>query len=792
MTKALCTGIAALLSFIPMNKSTAATELFPLRNVRLLDGPFRQAERLNAEYLFSHDPDRLLAPARREAGLPPKADPYDNWESMGLDGHSAGHYLSALAQLFAATGDAEAKRRLDYMVDELAEIQRANGDGYVGGVPRSKEIWDAVRRAEFDASGFSLRGSWVPWYNLHKTFAGLRDAYLIAGSEKARDVLIGFADWADDVTGQLDDEQMQRMLRTEHGGMNEVLADVAAITGNDKYLRLAERFSHRALLDPLLQQRDTLTGLHANTQIPKVIGFDRIAQLSGRRDWHDAAVFFWNNVTTRRSVVIGGNSINEHFNPVDNFSDMFSGRGGPETCNTYNMLRLTELLFEDQPLSTYADFYERALLNHILSSQNPTTGGYVYYTPMRPGHYRTYSVARESFWCCVGTGFENHSKYGRFIYAHDGDTLYLNLFIASELNWESKGVRVRQETRFPDEATTRLTFSMAAPTAFALRIRHPEWVRQGELEVRVNGELQQPTPTESGYVELRRTWTSGDVVSLDLPMHLEAQRIPDGRDYLAFRFGPVVLASVTGTDDMDNLFARQGEHGGHNQFAAGPLVPLTEVPRLIVEPDAAVESMVQPAADAADSPLSFRIVAEVVPDSFKDIRLEPFFRIHEKRYVIYFPVSTRQQYEQMREAMAAEEERLMKLEAATVDFVAPGEQQSEVDHRFEGENSSAGIWQDRRFRHGEGWFSYRMKTPDEPAALVVTYYGRDRRNFGIRVDDQILADVRLPGDRGDLFFDVSYPLPANALGKTVTIRFQAEPNSLAGGIYGVRVVKSAP
>ena len=464
-------------------------ELFPLNAVRLLDGPFKHAQDTNLRYLLAHDADRMLAPFRREAGLEMKAEPYGNWESMGLDGHSAGHYLTALALSYAATGDAEAKRRLDDMVDELAEIQDANGNGYVGGVPNSDEVWSSLASGDLKVTGFGLQDAWVPWYNVHKTYAGLRDAYLLADNEKAKDVLVGFADWALELTGQLSDEQMQQMLDAEHGGMNEVLADVAAITGDDKYLAFARRFSHRDILDPLIEGRDDLTGKHANTQIPKVIGFERIAHFEGGADWHAAAVRFWETVVDGRSVAIGGNSVDEHFNNPDDFGPMLESRTGPETCNTYNMLRLTADLFTAEPEAAYADYYERAVYNHILSSQHPETGGYVYFTPMRPRHYRVYSQAEQAFWCCVGSGFENHAKYGRFVYGHAGDDdLFVNLFIASELDWADRGVTVRQETSFPDEPSTTLTLEMEAPATFALNVRHPAWATGGDFAVSVNGE----------------------------------------------------------------------------------------------------------------------------------------------------------------------------------------------------------------------------------------------------------------------------------------------------------------
>ncbi|HET8647511.1 MAG TPA: beta-L-arabinofuranosidase domain-containing protein, partial [Vicinamibacteria bacterium] len=377
--------------------------------------------------------DRLLAPYREEAGLGARAPRYPNWESSGLDGHTAGHYLTALAQAWASTGDAEMKRRLDAMVAELAACQRAHGDGYVGGIPGGRGLWAEVAAGKLRVHGFGINDKWVPWYNLHKLFAGLRDAHTMGGNAQAREVLLGLTGWCQAVTARLSEAQMQEMLRAEHGGMSEVLADVFALSRAPSHLALARRFVHQAFLEPLRRRQDALDGLHANTQIPKAAGCARVAELTGEpADW-EAARFFWRTVVERRTVAIGGNSVREHFNPAGDFSSMVESREGPETCNTYNMLRLTEQLFRREPAAVYAYFYERALFNHILSSQHPDHGGFVYFTPLRPRHYRVYSQPSQTFWCCVGSGMENHSGHGRFVYARADGQLFVNLFVASTL-----------------------------------------------------------------------------------------------------------------------------------------------------------------------------------------------------------------------------------------------------------------------------------------------------------------------------------------------------------------------
>ena len=483
--------ILALVLSTSLAKAQNAPQVsyFPLQNVKLLDSPFLQAQQTDLHYILALDPDRLLAPFLREAGLQPKAPSYTNWENTGLDGHIGGHYLSALSMMYAATGDTAVYNRLNYMLNELNRAQQTVGTGFIGGTPGSLQLWKDIKAGKIRAGGFDLNGKWVPLYNIHKTYAGLRDAYIYAGSDLAHQMLIAFTDWMIDITSGLSDEQMQDMLRSEHGGLNETFADVAEITGDKKYLELARRFSHKLILDPLIKEEDKLTGMHANTQIPKVIGYKRIAELSQddknwnhAAEWDHAARFFWNTVVNHRSVCIGGNSVREHFHPSDNFTSMLNDVQGPETCNTYNMLRLTKMLYQNshnpnqtnEPDPNYVNYYERALYNHILASQEPDKGGFVYFTPMRPGHYRVYSQPETSMWCCVGSGLENHTKYGEFIYAYRKDTLYVNLFIPSQLTWKEQGIILTQETRFPDDDKVTLRIDEAPKKKRTLMIRIPE------------------------------------------------------------------------------------------------------------------------------------------------------------------------------------------------------------------------------------------------------------------------------------------------------------------------------
>ena len=605
--------------------------LFPLRDIRLLKSPFSEAVKANRQYLLAHDPDRLLAPFRREAGLETKARPYGNWESGGLDGHTAGHYLSALSLMMTsgADPDGEFHRRLDYMIDELRQIQEANGNGYLGGIPGSRDYWRRVAEGRVEL----MRSKWAPWYNLHKMYAGLRDAYLHGGNEKARGLLIRYGDWCEKVTSGLTDAQMQRMLGTEYGGMNEVLADIYAITGDKKYIELAKRFNHRAVFEPLENHQDRLTGLHANTQIPKITGMERIAALVRDEQLHTGAEFFWETVTQNCSVAFGGNSVSEHFNNPKDFSRMIGHREGPETCNTYNMLRLTKELFTAEPKAAYADFYERALYNHILASINPKRPGYVYFTSIRPDHYRVYSQPEQAFWCCVGTGMENPGRYGEFIYARDKDGLYVNLFIPSELSVTDTGMVLKQETTFPDEARTQLRLQLEKPTTFTLNIRHPAWVDAGDFAVKVNGRFVDVESTSSSYAAIRREWKNGDTVDVELPMHTQVERLPDGSDWVAILHGPIVLAKPDGADNMDGLFANEGRMA---HVAHGPMIPLDKVPALLTTEEELLKHVVP---DRSAGPLHFRIMDVIEPPEPKGLPLVPFFRLHEQRYQMYWQLA---------------------------------------------------------------------------------------------------------------------------------------------------------
>ncbi len=763
---------------------------FPLGDIVLLEGPFKHARDLNIQTLLQYHIDRLLAPYRKEAGLLPKDSSYSNWE--GLDGHMGGHYLSALALNVASTKNAACENRLKYMVAELKTCQEANainnpdwGIGYAGGVPHSKEIWNTLQKGDLKA----YREAWAAWYNLHKTYAGLRDAWLYAGNEDARRIFLKFCDWAIYITRMLTEEQMQSMLDTEQGGMNEIFADAYQMTGDEKYLITAKRFSHHMLLIPMSEGIDNLDNKHANTQIPKAIGFERIGELSHDNTYTSAGSFFWQTVTDNRTLAFGGNSRREFFPAAAACSDFVNDVEGPESCNSYNMLKLTEDLFRMKPSAKYVDYYERTLYNHILSTQHPENGGYVYFTPVRPRSYRVYSAPNEAMWCCVGTGMENHSKYNAFIYTHTGDSLFVNLFIASDLNWKNQGVEISQQTHFPFEEKTRLILEKGS-SKFTLLIRYPSWVRAGTMKVLINNKPVTITQTPSSYIPINRNWNKGDTIQITLPMHNTIVHLPNLPEYIAFLHGPIVLGAKTGTEDLKGLLADDGRWG---QIPGGKKLPTDQAPIIIEDnPSKIADELVQ----AKDGSMRFTVpgmkMINPVPVVF-----EPFYQIHDARYMLYWMALSNAQYHSYLDSLGKNEKEKLKLQKRTIDFVAPGEQQPEEDHEMQIKNSRTGSANDLFWRDAEsgGYFSYNLSTNKETGlSLVVSYWGAEwgARKFDIYIDDMKLITVENTGRwNQSRIFEVTYSIPDSMIKDKdhVRIKFQALQGNTAGAVYYLRLVR---
>ena len=634
---------------------------FPLGDVTLLDGPFKKAQDLNTSYLLKYTLGRLLASYRKDAGLSTAGfQDYENWD--GLNGHVGGHYLSALAMNYAATGNAQCKQRMDSMVTELKKCQDANGSnatfvGYVCGLPGGKSLWQRVKSGDVGA----VWDAWVPWYNIHKIYAGLRDAWVYGGNETAKTMFLKLCDWGINLCSGLSDAQIQQMLGQEHGSINEMYADAYQMTSDAKYLTFAKRMAHKDILDAMAQSRDNLDGKHANTQVAKVVGFQRTGEVGKDNTYHNAANYFWTNVATTRSIVIGGNSEDEVFKSKSQWMEYINDRNGVETCNSYNMLKLSEGLFRQNPDAKYMDFYERVLFNHILSTQHPTHGGYVYFTPSHPRHYRVYSRPDVAMWCCVGSGMENHTKYGQYIYTHSkaNDSLFVNLFIASQLNWKVKGVTIKQETLFPDEEQTKLTISVTTPTAFKLYIRHPSWAARGEMKIIIGNETLGVESQPGSYVEVNRTWNNGDVVTVLLPMHFSYEPLKNVSAWVALMRGPIVLGAKTSTNtgDMPGLIA-DASRMGHSP--SGALMDPNSAPKLRLN-TYNLDSYFQPVSGK-----SFTYNASGIFQNSADANLvlEPFFRIHDARYMMYWNATIYTDTKEGKQERTAADPGISKLKGA--------------------------------------------------------------------------------------------------------------------------------
>jgi len=757
--------------------SVVKAKPFALDSVTLLDRPFKKAMEINREYLLKLSADRMLWPFHERAGMETKGKRYGGWEMKDLVGQTSGHYLTACSLMYAATGDKELKKRVDYMVAEIAGVQAKHGNGYAGSV--RPEVWKEAFTEKFRVHKWGLAGGYVPWYVVHKTYAGLMDAYVHTGNKQALEVARKFADWAKKGTDNLSEELFQKSLACEYGGMNDVMAQLYDVTGNKDYLALARRFNHKQIFDPLAERRDELAGRHVNTQLPKLLGAARLYESTGEKRFGTIANFLWDRVIKTRSFAPGGVDFHEHFRAAGTESKYLNW-DSTETCATYNMLKLTRHVFAWNPKASYMDYYERALYNHILGSQDPKTGGMTYFYSLKPGHFKTYSTEEDSMWCCVGTGIENHAKYGDTIYYHDADSLWVNLFIPSKLNWKKKGLTVTQETGFPNTDTTTIKLVTKTTQKLIVRIRVPYWATKG-VEVSINGKPEKVTAKPQSYLALTRQWKDGDTIKVRLPMSLHLYTARDDEKLGVVMYGPLVLAGELGTKDMpENLCCR------HNKQYSGDPVPTVPV---IVAPSKDPSQWVK-RIDGEDLRFKTRNVGKP-----NDVTLIPLGEMHHQRFTVYWKLFTDADWAKEQADRKAAAKLLAELEANTIDKVTPGSP-GEKAHNYKGKGSGSGLafggkWRDAR---GGGWFSYEMKvSPDKPVSALVKYWGSDAggRIFDILVDDKKIATYELAAPKPGKFIDVKYPIPPKLTKgkKKVTIRFQAHPGRIAGGIFGLRIVK---
>ncbi len=743
---------------------TPAAEAFPLSDVQLKGGPFLDANKRCAEYLLTVDPDRLLCNFRKNSGLQPKGKLYGGWEDSGLAGHSLGHYLSACAQEYAVSKDPRYKAKVEYIVNDLVECQKSRPDGFIAATPEGDKIWKEVKAGQINTAGFALNGLWSPWYTHHKVFAGLLDAYHLVGNKPALRVAEKFADWAIDTTSTLTPELWEKMLHCEYGGMNDSMAELYSITKQQKYLDLSHKFYDHLVLDPLAEGKDSLPGKHSNTQIPKIIGLARLYELTGDPKDEKIANVFWDTVVHHHSYAIGGNSNHEYLGPADKLSDALSSNTC-ETCNTYNMLKLTRHLFEWDPKAEYADYYERAHLNHILASQDPETAMMTYFMPLGSGSERQYSNPFDDWTCCHGSGMENHTKHADSVYFHSGNQkLWVNLYIPSELKWGS--THILQETKFPNDGHVTLTVS-GGSKKFEMAIRHPYWATQ-PVEVKVNGKVALTSTKPSSYMLLDRNWKAGDKVEVNLPMSLHTEAMPDNDKRVAILYGPVVLAA--------DLAPRNSE------------MPRTPV---LVTSDTPVDEWLE---RVPGPELAFKTKGVGRP---ADLTFKPFYTLHKDRYAVYFDEFTTAQWDAAEAEYRAEEARVRDLEARTTDYFRIGEMQPERDHDLKSEKNDVREANGRGFRTplDGGWMTFEMKVdPATASELVITYWGneRSRPEFDILVDGQMVSTEKLAGKPANKFYDINYVIPVELTkGKSkVTVKIQAHEHRQGGSLTGARTVKA--
>jgi uncharacterized protein len=756
----------------------------PLESVRLTGGPLKRAQDLELEYLLQLNPDRMLAYLRRSAKLEPKAKGYGGWDGDGrqLTGHIAGHYLSAVSLAWAATSDARFKERAEYIVKELKLVQDAQGDGYIGALMDKDSVDGKIRFEELSkgiikSGGFDLNGLWSPWYVEHKIFAGLRDAYHYTGDQTALDVEVKFAGWVEKILAPLNDEQLQKMLNTEFGGMNEVLADLYADTGDARWLTLAEKFHHKAIVDPLAEEHDDLPGVHGNTQVPKLYGELKLYLYTGNEAEGTAAKYFWNEVAQHHTFATGGNTRNEYFGKPDHLNGIVDGRTA-ETCNVYNMIKMARTLFSIDPDIRYADYHERALFNHILASQDTTDGRVSYMVPVGRGVQHEYQDKFEDFTCCVGSAMESHALHGYGIYYESADKLWVSLYTPSTANWASEGVKLDVDTDFPIGDSAALTINIKSPQKFTLALRRPFWAGDG-FSVRVNGKFVKNVPKPDSYVEITRTWKSGDKVELVLPKTLRKEPLVDNPNRFAVMWGPLVLAGDLGPEiDLDRL-------EGFGSKAA-PDVPVFVAPK---EP---IEQWLKP---VAGKPGIFHTTGVGLTT---DINFVPFYELPRRRYAIYWDMFTPAEWQKKSAAFEAEQLKQKKLEAATVAFAQPGQMQTERDFNEQGEDSSPLRLEGQFGRMGSKWFSFDLPVDaDHPMTLVITYSNSDRG----RAFCEVLVDGTKVGEKSGehrspeqqvRFADVEYPIAADLLKdkKNVTVRFEARNGATIPGVFGIRMVRA--
>lgn len=756
--------LALTMSFQTASK-TPALKQFPLSQVKLTGGPWLNSQQKTEAYLLTIEPERLLHNFRVNSKLEPNAPIYGGWEQMGLAGHSLGHYLTACAQAYSSSSNKAFRDKIDQTIAGLKECQDARPDGLIEAIPNGDKAWDEIRTGNIRSGGFDLNGMWAPWYTHHKVFIGLMDAHTITGNKDALPIAKKFGEWAIDLTKDLTEEQWAKMLRCEYGGMNEALAKLSTLTGEEKFLTLAQKFYDKPNLDPLAQGVDKLAGTHTNTQIPKVIGLATLTETKNGGDYTKSVNYFWDTVTNSHMYAIGGVSNHEYFTPPNALGQELT-TNTCETCCTYNMLKLSNTLFTWNPKPEYLDYYERAHINHILPSQNPDSGMVTYFFPLLSGAARTYSNPETDFTCCHGTGMENHTKHQEGAYFYSGkDNLYVAQFLPTELNWQENGLQLKQETDFPTTGKVKLTITSAPKTAITIHLRHPSWAK--DYEIKLNGKTHLKSTQPSSFDKISRQWQKGDVIEFELPLTIYSEPILGDKDKIAFLYGPTVLAADLGPTDGKDILTPVVVPDGKS-------------------PDQYIKKI---------SNFQFEISDVARPEK---LTLRPLYKIPTNRYAVYFDTFTQSKWQAVESEFRSNESRLKDLESRTIDIIRIGEMQPERDHQLTSEKCDIREVNGKGFRtpYPGGFFEFQMKVdPDALNELVVTFWinARGNRAGTLTIDGEEISKLdavnTLPNNT---FQDIAFLIPQKLTqGKqTVKVRFNATESQTSAAVALVRAVRA--
>ena len=734
---------------VKIDPLTESLEEFSMQNVTLLDKYEQNAFNKEVEYLKSLEPDRLMRGFGDISGRKINAEKYGGWETSAIQGHTLGHYLTAVSQAYATSKDEELKKITDYMISVLKGCQLKNG--YLHAIPESH--YDQIE------SG-NTSGTWVPWYSMHKILAGLVDVYAFTGNKDALKIASKLGDWVYSRTSKWTPEMQQTVLNVEYGGMNDCLYNLYKHTKNENHLSAAHSFDEISLFEPLYNGKDILNGKHANTTIPKIVGAINRYTVTGEEYYLQVAANFWQIVVENHTYITGGNSEWEHFGEPK-VLDAERTSCNCETCNTYNMLKLTRALFKATGDVRYSDYYENTFINAILSSQNPETGMTTYFQPMASGFFKVYSSPFHHFWCCTGSGMENFSKLGDSIYFHNENSIFVNRYTSSSVIWEEKGLVITQNADLPV-----VTFTVNGSAEAEIVLRVPDWCKD-KPTVKINGE-KKLVREKNGFITLDREWKDGDIIEYEMPMSITVHSLPDNENAVAFKYGPWVLSADMGTNNMNT--------GTTGVDVTVPLWDTTLSDTLIVEKGTVnkwLRNIEENLVKIGDS-LEFKLNG-----TNQELIFSPHYKQHTNRYGIYFRLA-----DSGTKLPENEEDKY-----TVIDSLPVGNDQYEFSHNLQSENSTSGSFNGLIYRDAlsDGWFSYHMAVDNTVTNyLKVKYFSGDvGRRFKIFVDGEVLADVTLENPYPNNFYDVYYEIPQEMIGDKdkITVKFQAETGSFAGGIF---------